>query len=228
MKLSVIMPAYNEAATVREAIDRVLDVDLDLELIVIDDGSTDGTTEIIREAAARHRGRLRAFRRERNQGKGAAVRLGIARAEGDIIIIQDADMEYDPKDYADVIQPILDGKADVVYGSRFMGVHRCFMFWHYVGNKLISLVANVLFNTILTDIETCYKAFRTDFVKDIPLRSRGFAIEPELTAKVLKRGARVYEVPISYTGRSYAEGKKIRWLDGIWAVLALLRYRVAD
>ncbi|MFQ6097747.1 MAG: glycosyltransferase family 2 protein, partial [Armatimonadota bacterium] len=125
MKLSVIMPAYNEAATVREAIDRVLDVDLDLELIVIDDGSTDGTTEIIREAAARHRGRLRAFRRERNQGKGAAVRLGIARAEGDIIIIQDADMEYDPKDYADVIQPILDGKADVVYGSRFMGVHRC-------------------------------------------------------------------------------------------------------
>jgi glycosyltransferase involved in cell wall biosynthesis len=228
MKLSVIMPAYNEAPTVREAAERVLALDTDLELLIIDDGSTDGTTEIVRRVAAEHRGRVRLLRFKQNQGKGTAVRLGIDRARGDIILIQDADLEYDPADYHDVIAPILAGKADVVYGSRFLGVHRCFMFWHYMGNKLLNLVANVLFNTMLSDMETCYKAFRADFVKRIPLRSRGFAIEPELTAKVLKRGARVYEVPISYTGRSYAEGKKVSWRDGLWAFLALFRYRIAD
>jgi len=224
-RVSVIVPVYNEEATVEQIIRRVLASPFCQELIVVDDGSDDASPGILDELL-RETDAMVLVRRESNGGKGVAVREGIARATGDIILIQDADLEYDPADYAQVLQPIIDGRADAVYGSRFQGVHRAFTFGHYLGNKLISVLASILFGKILTDVMTCYKAMRSDIIKNVPLQAKSFDIETEITAKLLKRGARVYEVPISYAGRSRAKGKKIRWYHAAPAIWALLKYRV--
>ncbi|MBI3733756.1 MAG: glycosyltransferase family 2 protein [Chloroflexi bacterium] len=224
MKVSVLIPAYNEKDTIAEVIRRVRAVPVDKEIIVIDDGSTDGTTQVLRQQEAD--GDLTVLYHERNGGKGASVRLGISRASGDILIIQDADLEYDPRDYPALLQPILEGRASVVYGSRFLGGPRKAMFFlHMVGNKLLTFMTSILFDTILSDMETGYKVFRADVVKSMPLNARRFEFEPEITARVLRKGIRIYEVPISYNGREYSEGKKITWRDGLIAMWTLLRYR---
>jgi glycosyltransferase involved in cell wall biosynthesis len=222
------MPVYNEVTTVRQIVEAVLAVDLPKELLIVDDGSRDGTHELVASLQQEHPEVIRTFLQARNQGKGAAVRRGIEEATGDIVIVQDADLEYEPQDYHALIKPIVDGKADVVYGSRFLGVHRCFMLTHYIGNRMLTWITNILFNTIVSDMETCYKVFRADFIRSLRLRSNGFEIEPEITAKVMKRRARLYEVPISYAGRTYEEGKKIRWTDGLIALWTLIRYRFTD
>jgi glycosyltransferase involved in cell wall biosynthesis len=202
-------------------------VRVDKEIIVVDDGSTDGSREILQQEAAR--GDLNAFYHERNQGKGGAVRTGFQMATGDFYIIQDADLEYDPREYRLLLQPILEGRADVVYGSRFRGATKAMFFMHMMGNRFLTLVTNILYDTILSDMETCYKCFRAEVIRDIPLRARGFEFEPEVTAKVLKRGHRIYEVPITYTGREFEEGKKINpWRDGLKAVWTLIKYRFVD
>jgi glycosyltransferase involved in cell wall biosynthesis len=230
--LSVLVPVYNEAGTVRTLLDRVRAVPISKEIVVVDDCSTDGTGDVL-EAYARAAGPdagLVLCRHERNQGKGAAIRTAIARAAGMIAIIQDADLEYDPAEYPRLIQPILDGHADVVYGSRFTGSpRRVLMYWHTVGNQLLTWLSNMCTNMNLTDMETCYKVFRTEILKRIPIRSNRFGLEPELTAKIARLRCRVYEVPISYHGRQYSEGKKIGWKDAISAVWTILRFRfVAD
>jgi glycosyltransferase involved in cell wall biosynthesis len=223
------MPVYNEAATLSEILGQVRAVempDVEKEILVIDDGSTDGSREILaREAEA---GDIQTYFHSENRGKGAAVRTGIEYATGDLIVIQDADLEYDPRDYPKLIQPIVEGRVAVVYGSRFLGPRKAMLFWHMLGNKLLTLTTNVLFNTILSDMETCYKCFRADVVKNIPLRSRRFEFEPEITAKVLKRGHRIFEVPISYYGREFHEGKKITWRDAPVAFWTLIKYRFVD
>jgi glycosyltransferase involved in cell wall biosynthesis len=224
--LSVVMPAYNERSTIEEIVERVLSVPIRVELIVIDDCSRDGTRELLQEMAPRRGFRL--LLQERNQGKGAAVRRGIDAATGDVIVIQDADLEYSPEEYPDLLDLIVKGKADAVFGSRFIGRHRCFLFTHYLGNLFLNLVTNILYNTTVTDMETCFKAIRADLMKSLNLRSQRFGIEPEITAKLFKRGARVYEVPITYEGRDYAEGKKITWRDGFPALWTLLKYRFVD
>ena len=224
--LSVVMPIYNEKATVEEIIGRVLAVPLRIELIAIDDASTDGSRALVEALAARHG--FRHIVQEKNRGKGAAVRRGIAEASGDVIVVQDADLEYSPEEYPDLLDLIVKGKADAVYGSRFIGRHRCFLFTHYLGNLFLNLVTNILYNTTMTDMETCLKAIRADVLKALPLHSERFGIEPEITAKLLKRGARVYEVPITYEGRDYAEGKKITWRDGFPALWTLVKYRFLD
>ncbi|HWP99476.1 MAG TPA: glycosyltransferase family 2 protein [Vicinamibacterales bacterium] len=224
--LSVVMPVYNERATVAEIVARVLAVPLRIELIVVDDGSTDGTRELLMELARRHAFKL--ILQPRNQGKGAALRRGFAEVTGDIVVIQDADLEYSPEEFPQLIDLICQGRADVVYGSRFLGRHRVFLFTHYLGNRLLTLVTNVLYNTILTDMETCYKAMRTEVIRSMTIRSNGFGIEPELTAKIFKRKYRVYEVPITYDGRGYDEGKKITWRDGLVALWVLLKYRFTE
>ena len=229
MKLSVIIPVYNERTTLEPAVRAVLAVNEADEILIIDDGSTDGTLELY-PAIAQLDPIIRVIKHEKNMGKGAAVRTGFAQATGDIFLIQDADMEYDPRDYRAMLQPIEEGRAEVVYGSRFRGgPTKTMFFWHMVGNKMLTLVTNVVYNTILSDMETCYKVFRADVVRDIPLRSRGFEFEPEITSKVLKRGYRIYEVPISYNGREFDEGKKLNpWREGSKALYYLLKYRFVD
>ena len=224
--LTVVMPVFNEKATVEEIVDRVLAVPVRIELIAVDDASTDGSVEIL-EKLSRDKG-FRLLRQDRNQGKGAAVRRGIEAATGDVIVVQDADLEYSPEEYPDLLDLITKGKADAVFGSRFIGRHRCHLFTHYLANLFLNLVTNVLYNTTMTDMETCFKAVRADVLKDLDLKSNRFGIEPEITAKLFKRGARVYEVPITYEGRDYSEGKKITWRDGFPALWALLKYRFTD
>ncbi|MFZ1505943.1 MAG: glycosyltransferase family 2 protein [Anaerolineae bacterium] len=231
-RLSVIIPVYNERGTIEEIVRRVLAAPLDdveKEIILVDDGSTDGTRDILRQMQAKQAAAMHIVFHEFNQGKGAAIRTGLHHISGDLVVIQDADLEYDPREYGVLIQPILEGKADVVYGSRFLGSHRVFNFLHMLGNKFLTLITNLLYNTILTDMETCYKVFRSAVFKDIKIRANRFDFEPEITAKILKRGYRVFEVPISYNGRDADEGKKISaWRDGLPALWALIKYRFVE
>jgi glycosyltransferase involved in cell wall biosynthesis len=227
LSLSIIIPCYNERATVTEIVQRVRACAPDAEIVVVDDGSTDGSRDVLRELEGQPN--LRILYHDRNRGKGAAVRAGIAAAAGEVILIQDADLEYDPRDYPRLLQPIEEGRAEVVYGSRFLGgPRRAMLFWHMVANLLLTLLTNVLFNTILSDMETGYKVFKAKVIKGIPLRARRFDFEPEVTAKVLKRGYRIYEVPITFTPREYWEGKKIGLRDAFAAVWTLLKYRIVD
>jgi glycosyltransferase involved in cell wall biosynthesis len=229
MTLSVVMPVYNERATLRQAVERVLALPLDLELLCVDDGSHDGSREILTELQKQHP-QLQVLLQSHNQGKGAALRRGIREARGDYVIIQDADLEYDPGDYGILLEPLLQGKADVVYGSRFLGSapHRVLYFWHSVGNRLLTLLSNCLTNINLTDMETCYKVFRREIIQSIPLEEDRFGFEPEITVKIAKRRLRIFEVGISYFGRTYEEGKKIGWKDGMRAVWCLLKYSLKE
>jgi glycosyltransferase involved in cell wall biosynthesis len=224
--LSVVMPCYNERDTIEEIIGRVLSVPLRIELIVVDDGSKDGTRDLLAALSQKHRFKL--ILQPRNGGKGAALRRGFQEVTGDLVVIQDADLEYSPEEFPQLIELICTGRADVVYGSRFLGRHRVFLFTHYAGNRFLTLVTNVLYNTMLTDMETCYKVMRADVLRSMSLQSDGFGIEPELTAKIFKRNYRVYEVPITYDGRGYEEGKKITWRDGFVALWVLVKYRFTE
>ncbi len=227
--LSVVMPVYNEKNTIHMIIDKVLSLGMVKELIIVDDGSTDGTVEILKNT--KFDDRVKVLFHEKNMGKGAAIRTAFKNVSGDIVAIQDADLEYDPNEFIEMIKPINAGVADVVYGSRLSGgkPQRVYMFWHRVGNGFLTFLTNILFNSTLSDMETCYKMFRKSVIKDIKIRSNDFSMEPELTAKILKnKSLRVYEIPISYYGRSYAEGKKISWKHGFGAIITLLRYRITD
>lgn len=225
LTLSVVIPVYNERNYILEVIERVKDVGLAHEIVVVDDCSSDGTREVL---AALNDPEVRIFFHERNQGKGAALRTGFSKVTGDIVIIQDADLEYDPQEYPRLLKPILDGKADVVYGSRFAGgdAHRVVYFWHMIGNKCLTLLSNMLTNLNLTDIETCYKVIRREFLVRIKVEENRFGFEPEITSKLARLNARIYEVGISYYGRSYREGKKISWLDGFSALRCIVKYNL--
>ena len=225
MLLSIIIPAYNEIKFIDETIKKVKDTPYEKEIVVVDDYSTDGTREYLKGLQGRRD--VTVVFHEQNQGKGAALRSGIAHAKGDIIIIQDADLEYDPREYPRLLEPILDGKADVVYGSRFLGgPHRVFYFWHYMGNSMVTLLSNIFTNLNLTDMETGYKVFKREVFEGIEIESNRFGFEPEITAKIARKRCRIYEVPISYYGRGYEEGKKITWRDGIKAFFTILKYNV--
>ena len=224
--LSVVMPVYNERETIETMVARVLAVPgLRIELIIVDDGSKDGTSDILRELAKKYPFKL--FHKP-NGGKGSALRMGFKQVTGDLVVIQDADTEYSPEEFPELIELICQGRADVVYGSRFLGRHRVFLFTHYLGNLLLTFLTNVLYNTMLTDMETCYKAMRVEVLRSFTLDSDGFGIEPEITAKIFKRGYRVYEVPITYAGRGYEQGKKITWRAGFNALWVLLKYRFVE
>ena len=224
LSLSVVMPTYNEKGTINEIIEKVLAVDIVKQLIIVDDSSTDGTKEILQQLASP---RIKIMYHQKNQGKGAALRTGFKEVTADVVAIQDADLEYDPAEFKEMIAPMQKGKADVVYGTRLTSAkpQRAYLFWHKVGNKFITFLTGIMYNTTLTDIETCYKMFRADLLKELNLKSKSFEIEPELTAKLLKMQLRIYEVPISYYGRSYQEGKKIHWWHGVHAVWTLIKYR---
>jgi glycosyltransferase involved in cell wall biosynthesis len=224
--LSVVMPVYNERETIEEIIGRVLAVSIRIQLIVVDDGSKDGTRDTLTALKQKHDFTL--IFQERNQGKGAALRRGFQEVSGDLVVIQDADLEYSPEEYPQLIELICTGRADAVFGSRFLGRHRVFLFTHYLGNVLLTTITNVLYNTMLSDMETCYKVMRIEVLRSMTLKSDGFGIEPELTAKIFKRGYRVYEVPITYDGRGYEEGKKITWRDGFVALWVLLKFRLTE
>jgi glycosyltransferase involved in cell wall biosynthesis len=228
-KLSILIPVYNERATIEEIIRRVRLVNLDneKEIIIIDDGSTDGTRDIL-EKMVKEDASLIVLFHEKNRGKGAAIKTGVAQITGDFTVIQDADLEYDPEDYHRLIAPVQKDKAVVVYGSRFTGEHRNMFFWHLLGNRFLSLMTNILYNTTISDMETCYKLFQSDIIKSINIKSNRFDFEPEITAKILKKGVRIYEVPVSYAGREFSEGKKITWKDGFAACWALIRYRFCE
>lgn len=223
MKLSILIPIYNERATILEILRRVQAVPYAKEIIAVDDGSTDGTRELLAQAQG-----VTVLYHDHNRGKGAAIVTALAHATGDIVVIQDADLEYDPRDYKQLVEPIIEGRAKVVYGSRFLGPRMAMFFWHMVANKMLTLMTNILYDAILSDMETGYKAFRADIIKGMRLRSHRFDFEPEVTAKVLKRGIRIFEVPISYYGREYNEGKKIGVKDGFVAIWTLLKYRFVD
>ena len=224
--VSVVMPVYNEPKTIHEIVKRIEDSAVRKEIIAIDDCSTDGTSEVLEEMA--RAGRIRLFQHRVNMGKGAAVRTGLKQIKGDIVIIQDADLEYDPSEYPQLIAPILKGRTKVVYGSRFLGEHKAMYFSHMLFNKALNLMGNILFDSTLTDMETCYKVFTVDIARRLHLRSNRWGIDPEITAKIMRMGNRIYEVPISYTGREHWEGKKISWRDGFSVIFALLRYRFVD
>ena len=226
MKLSIIIPVYNEVNTIAGIVKKVKRVDYEKEIIIIDDASTDGTKDVLQELSQKPE--IKVFYHKTNRGKGAAIRTAIKNISGDIAIIQDADLEYDPADYSDLLKPILDGRADVVYGSRFLGgPHRVLFFWHFLGNRLLTLFSNMMTNLNLTDMETGYKVFKSNVIKNISLTSNRFGFEPEITAKVAhSNNYKIYEVPISYDGRDYSEGKKISWKDGVAAIYFILKYNI--
>ncbi len=228
MKLSIIIPVYNEKNTVEEIIQQVQDVDLEMEkeIILVDDGSSDGTRDILKNLEYPN---VKVKFHEKNQGKGTALRTGFSFATGDFVIVQDADLEYDPREYPILLTPLLDGRADAVYGSRFLGgPHRVLFFWHFIGNKMLTTLSNMLSNLNLTDMETCYKVIRKEILDKITLKSKRFGIEPEITLKLARQKCRIYEVPISYSGRDYSEGKKIGWKDGVAAIFHLIRFKFFD
>ncbi len=225
-KLSIVIPVYNEKDTIDEIVRRVQNVELEKEIIIVDDCSNDGTRERIKRMSENN---IKKLFHEKNKGKGAALRTGLQHVSGDIVIIQDADLEYNPNEYSSLIEPILDGRADAVYGSRFLGgPHRVLFFWHYLGNKILTTLSNMLTNLNLTDMETCYKVFKAEVIKNINIRSNRFGFEPEITAKLAKRKCVIYECPVSYSGRDYTEGKKVRWKDGVVALYCIIRFRLFD
>lgn len=227
MKISVVIPVFNERATIEQIVKFVRAADVgEIEIIVVDDASTDGTQQVLKEKIASVANQI--IYQPRNMGKGAALRTGFAAATGDVVLVQDADLEYNPTDYPTLLEPILSGKADAVFGSRFMGghPHRVLYFWHMIGNRFLTLLSNMFTNLNLTDVETCYKAFRAEVIKSLDLRENRFGFEPEVTAKLAKAKCRIYEVGISYNGRTYSEGKKVNWKDGFHAIYAILRYNL--